>query len=215
MVLGALLSHHQAMSAPDPEPDPARPRIVNPPRDGAQMPPAADTDEPPPVVRRRRSTSAPTSLSPPLLSGRSLEPEVKRGRFEVLREHRAITVSVFVGLLLVLVVLGGKYAAERAADSATSARAEELAEMLADATPEEFLAFNAGVQTDGSLAQRIRDEPGFVNVTAVADESFIRFQPTGWWAGFTERCIVAVVHADGVDVSVPKTACIRVTDRGD
>ena len=73
----------------------------------------------------------------------------------------------------------------------------------------------AGGRRDGSRAQRVRDEPGFVNGTAVADESYIRFQPGGWWAGFTERCIVAVVRADGVTVTVPKTACIRVEGPGD
>lgn len=205
------------MSAPDGDPEPARPRIVTPPRDGAEVPPAPIERPAPPVVRRKRPGVAPSgpSLSGPLLSGRSLEPEVKRTRFAVLREHRAVTITVLVVLVVVFVLLGGKLLAERAADSATSSRAAELQELLADATPEEFLAFNAGVRRDGSLAQRVRDEPGFVNVTAVADESYIRFQPGGWWAGFTERCIVAVVRADGVTVTVPKTACIRVEGPGD
>ncbi|MHB1138533.1 MAG: hypothetical protein ACYC2O_06205 [Microthrixaceae bacterium] len=199
------------MSEADGDPEPTGRRIVTPPRDGAVVPPAPLDRQGPPVVRRRRGGSAPaSSLNSPLLSGRSLEPEVKPKRFAVLREHPAITVSVLVVLVALVVVLGGKFLAERAADSATSARAAEIRELLDGATPEEFLAFNAGVRRDGSLAQQIRDEPGFVNVTAVADESYIRFQPGGWWAGFTERCIVAVVHADGVDVTVPKTACIRV-----
>ncbi len=204
------------MSDPDPDPEPARPRIVTPPRDGADVPPAAPDEQVPPVVRRRRGGPATTSsLNSPLLSGRSLEPEVKPGRFAILREHPAISVAVLVVLVLVFVLLGGKLLAERAADSATATRAEEIGELLAGATPEEFLAFNAGVRRDGSLAQLVRDQPGFVNVTAVADESYIRFQPSGWWAGFTERCIVAVVHADGVDVTVPKTACIRVEGPAD
>ena len=38
----------------------------------------------------------------------------------------------------------------------------------------------------------------------------IRFQPEGWWSGFTERCIVARVRPDGVTVAVPKSACVRV-----
>jgi len=139
-----------------------------------------------------------------------LEPTVKPERFAVLREHRAITTSALVVVLLVLIGAIGKYSAERAADSATSDRAEQIAQLLDGATPEEFLAFNAGVQRSGSLAEQIRNQDGFVNVKAVADLSFIRIQPTGWWAGFTERCIVVVVRPDGVTVTVPKTTCLRV-----
>lgn len=135
---------------------------------------------------------------------------MKPKRFAVLREHRAITIAALVVLLVVLVIAIGKYSAERAADSATSGRAEQIAQLLDGATPEEFLAFNAGVQRAGSLAAQIRDQDGFVNVKAVADLSFIRIQPTGWWAGFTERCIVVAVRPEGVTVTVPKTACIRV-----
>ena len=40
--------------------------------------------------------------------------------------------------------------------------------------------------------------------------SFIRFQPNGWWSGFTERCVVAEVTATEVVVRIPKTACVRV-----
>lgn len=191
--------------------DPAAPRKVVPPRDGASVPPAS-IDEAPKVVRRgRRRPAAPaTSLSSPLLSGRSLAPQKPPRRRSFLREHRAIVVSILAVVLLVAVIVVGKLMAERAADAATSDRADEITALLDGATPEEFLAFNAGVKTPGSLAVRVRDEPGFVNVKAVADLSFIRFQPTGWWAGFTERCIVAAVRPDGVTVTVPKTACIRV-----
>ena len=78
------------------------------------------------------------------------------------------------------------------------------------ATPEEFLAFSSGVEQPGSIAERTRNLDGFVNVKATASQSFIRFQPSGWWAGFTERCLVAVVRNDGVAITVPKKACIRV-----
>jgi hypothetical protein len=91
-------------------------------------------------------------------------------------------------------------------------RAAELSELLDGATPEDFLAFGVSVRTDGSLAQRVRDTDGFVNVKARAPLAFIRFQPSGWWAGFTERCLVAYVRPDGVTVETPKTACIRVQE---
>lgn len=209
MVLGALLSHHQAVTEVDEPVDGSR--KVTPPTSGAEVPPVP-VDAAAPVVRRRRRPSATSgpSLSSPLLSGRSLEPTVKPKPFAVLREHRAIAVSALVVLLVVLVVGLGKYSAERAADSETTDRAEQIIELLAGATPEEFLAFNAGVKTPGSLAEQVRDQDGFVNVKAVNALAFIRFQPNGWWAGFTERCIVAAVRPDGVTVTVPKTACIRV-----
>jgi hypothetical protein len=121
-----------------------------------------------------------------------------------------VVVVVVLLLVVVAVVVGGKLMAERMADSATEARAEEVRELLQGATPEDFLAFNAGVKEDGSVAQDVRDQPDFINVRATADLSFIRFQPSGWWSGFTERCVVAEVRADGVHVDVPKTACVRV-----
>ncbi len=170
--------------------DPEVPRVVRPPKG------PAGRDQP--------------SLSPPLLSGRSLEPVVQAPRFQGLREHRAILVSVLV-VLLILVVIGiGKFAAERAADRDTQAQAARIETLLQGASPDDFLAFNAGVKRPGSLAVKVRDEPGFVNVKAVADLSFIRFQPSGWWAGFTERCIVAELRLDGARVTIPKTACVRV-----
>lgn len=113
--------------------------------------------------------------------------------------------------LAILVALGvTKWVAESAADSATSERAAEIREILDGSTPREFLAFNAGVKTAGSLAQQIRNQEGFVNIKAVADSATIRIQPEGWWSGFTERCIVAVVEESKVHVSVPKVACVRV-----
>lgn len=152
------------------------------------------------------------TLTSPLLSGRSLEPTRKRRRFEVLRDHPRWLIGAAVVLLVVIGLVVGKMLAENAADAAMSERAAELEEMLADATPEEFLAFSSGVQESGSLAERTRDLDGFVNVKATAAQSFIRFQPSGWWSGFTERCLVAVVREDGVSVTVPKTACIRVEE---
>jgi hypothetical protein len=135
---------------------------------------------------------------------------VQAPRFQGLREHRAIVVSVLVVLLILVVIGVGKFAAESAADSATQAQAAKIETLLQGASPDDFLAFNAGVKRPGSLAVKVRDEPGFVNVKAVADLSFIRFQPSGWWAGFTERCIVAELRLDGARVTIPKTACVRV-----
>lgn len=119
-----------------------------------------------------------------------------------------MTVVVVVG---VLAAVAGKVVADSAATSATGRRAAEIRELLADATPEDFLAFNAGVKRAGSVAQQVRDQPDFVNVRATADLAFIRFQPDGWWSGFTERCVVAEVRSAKVTVYVPKSACVRVT----
>jgi hypothetical protein len=87
---------------------------------------------------------------------------------------------------------------------------DELDEVLRGATPEDFLAFSAGVQREGSVARAVRDQDDFVNVRARAASSFLRFQPAGWWSGFTERCVVAEVTETGVRFRVPKTACVRV-----
>lgn len=111
---------------------------------------------------------------------------------------------------MVVIGVGAKVLGERSAESQTTARAEEIRTLLRDATPEDFLAFNAGVKESGSVAQQVRDQPDFVNVKATADLSFIRFQPNGWWSGFTERCVVAEVTATEVVVRIPKTACVRV-----
>lgn len=150
------------------------------------------------------------SLAPPLLSGRSLRPERPPSRWRVVRDNPAAAVIVVLVVLALVLGLGGKLLADRAADSAMERRAEEMEELFRDATPEDFLAFGALVQTDGSLAQRVRDTDGFVNVRARAELAFVRFQPSGWWAGFTERCIVVSVRSDGVTIATPKTPCNRV-----
>jgi hypothetical protein len=127
-----------------------------------------------------------------------------------LSEHRGIVAVVVLVVLLATGVVAAKVLADRAAGSAMVQEAAHVRRLLAGATPEDFLAFNAGVKEPGSVAQRVRGEPDFVNVQATADLSFIRFQPTGWWSGFTERCVVAEVRASGTVVRVPKTACVRV-----
>lgn len=128
----------------------------------------------------------------------------------MLRERRGVIVVVVVVVLALLAVLGGKLMAERAADAAIEQRTEELQRLLSDATTEDFLAFGAGVRNEGSIAHEVRNQDGFQNVQANAERAFIRIQPSGWWAGFTERCLVVVVDERGVDVSVPKTNCVRV-----
>jgi hypothetical protein len=127
-----------------------------------------------------------------------------------LSEHRGMVAVVVVLVLLAAGVVVAKVLADRAAEAAMQDQAAHVRTLLAGATPEDFLAFNAGVKEPGSVAQRVRDEPDFVNVKATADLSFIRFQPTGWWSGFTERCVVAEVRATGTVVRVSKTACVRV-----
>ncbi|HTO00067.1 MAG TPA: hypothetical protein VL068_05270 [Microthrixaceae bacterium] len=121
-----------------------------------------------------------------------------------------MTVSIAIAVFLVLGLGLAKLAAEKSANSATSAQADAIAEILEGSGPREFMAFNVGVKTPGSLAEQIRDQDGFVNIKAGANSATIRFQPGGWWSGFTERCIVAVVTEGKVSVSVPKVACIRV-----
>lgn len=205
------------MSSPGEEPptvaDPAEPddETLAEPDDET---PAEQDDETAAVtpVRRRRSLQAEPkpSLQPTLLSGRSLEAPRATSRFSFLRDNRGITIAVLVVVVLVLAVLGGKWFAERSADTAMQQQADELLALLADATPEDFLAFGASVQEDGSLAQQVRDTDGFVNVRARAELAFIRFQPTGWWSGFTERCLVVYVRQDDTTVETPKMPCNRV-----
>ena len=201
--------------AQEPEHQPERrPGVVRPPlRRDSVVPPAEPVPHADPVRRRRlsRTDDRPT-LQPELLSGRSLEAPRSSSRWGVLRRNRVAVVVVGLVLLVVIVAVGGKYAAERAADAAMQQRADELSELLGDATPEDFLAFGASVQVDGSLAQRVRDTDGFVNVRARAPLAFIRFQPSGWWSGFTERCLVAYVRPDGTTVETPKTSCVRVRE---
>lgn len=195
------------MSAHGEEPD-----AVLPPTTPDRVVPPADPGPMAPPVVRRRSTRADDrpSLQPPLLSGRSLEPPRRPSRLDVVRDNRAIATVVVLVVLALVVVVGGKFLAERAADAAMADAAQQMEELLDGATPEDFLAFGASVRTDGSLAQRVRDTDGFVNVRARAELAFIRFQPSGWWSGFTERCLVALVRNDGVTVETPKTVCNRV-----
>lgn len=178
--------------------------------DGSEV----EHDETAPVtpVRRRRSLQAEPkpSLQPTLLSGRSLEAPRATSKLSVLRDNRGITIAVLVVAVLVAAVLGGKWFAERSADTAMREQADELLSMLGDAHPDDFLAFGASVQEDGSLAQQVRDTDGFVNVRARAELAFIRFQPTGWWSGFTERCLVVYVRQDATTVETPKMPCNRV-----
>ncbi|HNK39012.1 MAG: hypothetical protein EKK62_02845 [Acidimicrobiia bacterium] len=141
------------------------------------------------------------------------KPRSRRNRGGVLgwfADHPGVLAVAVVAVLLAVGVGVAKVIADRSATSATEDRAAEIGRLLDGATPEDFLAFNAGVQREGSIARTVRDQPDFVNVRATADLSFIRFQPEGWWSGFTERCIVARVRPDGVTVAVPKSACVRV-----
>jgi Tfp pilus assembly protein FimT len=121
-----------------------------------------------------------------------------------------VTTGLVLLVVAVVVVVAGKVLADRAATEETEARAEEVRELLEGTTPEDFLALNAEQGSPDDVARAVQDQPDFVNVRATADLSFIRFQPDGWWAGFTERCVVAEVRAAGVRVTVPKTACVRV-----
>jgi hypothetical protein len=148
------------------------------------------------------------------MARRSTRGRSQRGRSglrEYLGDHRGVVAAAVLVVVVALVGIGAKLLAGSAAESQTEQRAGEIRALLHGATPEDFLAFNAGVKTPGSIAQRVRDQSDFVNVRATADLSFIRFEPHGWWSGFTERCIVARVTPRGVIVSVPKTACVRVS----
>lgn len=171
--------------------------------------PAPGEPEVRPVRRRRSLVSEPKpSLAAPLLSGRSLQaPRPSRSWF---RRNLKVLAVIAAALLVVGAAVGVKTFAEARADAAMEARRSELAELLDGAVPSDLMAFDAGVRTPGSVAQKVRDTPGFVNVRATADLAFIRFQPTGWWAGFTERCFVVLVRPDGVTFEQPKTSCVRV-----
>lgn len=117
-------------------------------------------------------------------------------------------------LLVAAGAVGLKVYADRSAAEQVEDRVEEIEEMLVGSTPEDFLAFNSGRKVEGSVAAQVADQPDFVSVDARAAQAVIRFQPKGWWAGFTERCIVAVVRSDGPVVEAPKTACVRVDPAG-
>jgi len=151
------------------------------------------------------------SLRPELLSGRSLRPPSRPGWRGRLRERRGAIIVVVVVLVLIGAILGFRAAAEGAADQAIDRRVAELESLLDSAEPRDFLAFGEGVQQPGSLAEAVRDDEDFVNLRATAGLTFIRFQPSGWWSGFTERCLVALVRDDGVTIEAPRTNCVRVT----
>lgn len=117
--------------------------------------------------------------------------------------------------LLVILVVGSLFAvrsvALSTADDVIGQRVAELESLLDDATTDDFLAFGQQVQQAGSLAEAVRDQEDFVNLRATAGLTFIRFQPSGWWAGFTERCVVALVRSDSVVVESVGTNCVRVS----
>ncbi|MCZ7631036.1 MAG: hypothetical protein M5U19_19220 [Microthrixaceae bacterium] len=118
------------------------------------------------------------------------------------------TAAVIVGLVVVGVT--AKLIADSAAQSQVDERAAEVASVLEGASPKDFLAFNSGREVPESVAKEVADADDFVNVVARADSAVIRFQPKGWWAGFTERCVVAVVKDERTTVLTPKTACVRI-----
>ena len=171
VVRGALLSDHRAMppDAQEPEHQPERrPGVVRPPlqRDSV-VPPAEPVPHADPVRRRRlsRTDDRPT-LQPELLSGRSLEAPRSSSRWDVLRRNRVAVVVVGLVLVVVVVAVGGKYAAERAADAAMEQRADELSELLATRPRRTSWRSMPGSRSTGSLAQRVRDTDGFVNLRA-------------------------------------------------
>lgn len=143
-----------------------------------------------------------------------MEPLESVHRQSWFRAHVRIVIFATVVLMLVGGVVVAKIVAENAANRTTSTRTDELSEILDGATPRDFLAFDAGVKVPGSVARRIRDEDGFVNVRAGADTAVIRIQPKGWWAGFTERCILISVHEDQTLIDVLKRSCVRVDVSG-
>lgn len=205
MVLGALLSEDARMAPSD------EPSAVRPPASGDPVPYADPEPVVKPVVRRRSTRPDPgSSLRPELLSGRSLQAPRRESRWGVVRENKGIAVAVALLVCAVVVVAAGKFLAEGAADRAVEKRVEEVESLLGDAEPQDLMAFGASVGTDGSMAQRVRDTDGFVNVKAGADLAFVRFQPSGWWSGFTERCIVVLVRTDGVTIETPSVSCNRV-----
>lgn len=126
------------------------------------------------------------------------------------RIPRGVVVGAVVVVLVVAVVVGLKLLADRSAAQQIDGRSEELLEILDGSTPRDFLAFNSGRSVPGSVAQAVADQSDFVSVDARADRALIRFQPKGWWAGFTERCIVVTVGGSGVQVDEPKLACVRI-----
>lgn len=126
----------------------------------------------------------------------------------------AVPKGVVIAVVLVVVIGAGFFVVRRTADSAASAQVEErsaeVVEMMGQSTPEDYLAFNAGSQDLDSVAHAVANEDDFVSVDARSQRAVVRFQPEGWWQGFTERCIVAVVHEAELVLETPKTACIRI-----
>lgn len=119
-----------------------------------------------------------------------------------------VTIAVIV--LLVAAGVTAKVIADRSAETRVEELTAEVDELLQGASPRDFLAFNSGRSVPESVAKDVADAPDFVSVDARAERAVIRFQPKGWWAGFTERCVVAVVTDDEVRVLRTKTACVRV-----
>ncbi len=133
------------------------------------------------------------------------------------RDRRFSATLVTVVVIIVVLLLAGvaaKVLADRSATSQVEVRTAEVADILEGTSPQDFLAFNSGRSVPNSVAKEVADQVDFVSVDARAARAVIRFQPKGWWAGFTERCIVAVVKDSGTAVLVPKTACVR-TDPAD
>lgn len=114
-------------------------------------------------------------------------------------------------IIAVLAAAGitAKVLADRSAESQLDERAAEVTDLLEGASPRDFLAFNSGRSVPDSVAKEVADAADFVSVDARAERAVIRFQPKGWWAGFTERCVVAVVTEQKTTVLTPKTACVR------
>lgn len=129
------------------------------------------------------------------------------------RRDRRFSTTLVATVVVIVILLAAGVAAKLLADSSAQSqvedRAAEVADLLEGASPKDFLAFNSGRSVPDSVAKDVADADDFVNVVARADSAVIRFQPRGWWAGFTERCVVAVVTDEGTEVLTPKTACVR------
>ncbi len=122
--------------------------------------------------------------------------------------------TVVIIAVIVAGAIGAKLLADSVATSQVDERAAEVTDLLEGAMPRDFLAFNSGRSVPDSVAKEVADADDFVSVDARAKRAVIRFQPKGWWAGFTERCVVAVVTEEETTVMTPKTACVR-TDPDD
>lgn len=123
---------------------------------------------------------------------------------------RGVIVTVVVAAVVLVGLIVTKKVADGAATTAHEERVAELTEILEGAGPRDFLAFNSGRRVEGSIAARVAAMENFVSVDARSARAVIRVEPRGWWQGFTERCVVAVVSDDGVSFDTPSTACVRV-----